>query len=134
MLGELLIEEYGDTIVRRVLPSEGFAPKIEITFQASGKVLGVEYQNMGSYITAVRPDGLLFGEGQGLAMTVDGEAVTWKGNGIGHFTTTGGASYRGAIYYQTASQKLARLNGVAGVFEYEVDENGKTSGKIWEWK
>jgi hypothetical protein len=43
------------------------------------------------------------------------------------------ASWRGAIYYQTTSPRLARLNGIAGVYEFEVDENGKTTDKIYEW-
>ena len=59
--------------------------------------------------------------------------ATWKGGGVGKFTG-GGVSYRGAIYYSTASQKLARLNGIATVFEFEVDADGNTQSKIWEWK
>ena len=43
-------------------------------------------------------------------------------------------SWRGALYVQTASPKLARLNSVALVYEYEVDENGNAHGKAWEWK
>jgi len=35
---------------------------------------------------------------------------------------------------QTASPKLARLNSVALVYEYEVDENGNAHVKGWEWK
>jgi len=31
-------------------------------------------------------------------------------------------------------RKLARLNSAVGVFEYEVDPEGKTQTKIWEWK
>jgi hypothetical protein len=27
----------------------------------------------------------------------------------------------------------AFLNNMVGVFEYEVDENGNSGGKIWEW-
>ncbi len=46
----------------------------------------------------------------------------------------GAASWRGAIYYQTESERLERLNGVAGVFEFEVDQEGNTRGKVWEWK
>ena len=37
-------------------------------------------------------------------------------------------------YYQTASHKLARLNSVVAVWEYEIDENGNVQGTIWEWK
>ena len=89
---------------------------------------------MWTYWSMVRPDGVLYGEGQGILMTKDGEMVTWRGQGVGRFKAGGGVSWRGAVYYQTASQKLSRLNGVAGVFEHEVDQKDNTSGKIWEWK
>jgi hypothetical protein len=47
---------------------------------------------------------------------------------------TGGNEFRGSIYFETASPRWARLNGVAGVFEFSVDESGKTEARIWEWK
>ena len=49
-------------------------------------------------------------------------------------TAPGRQSWRGAIYYETSSERLARLNGIACVFEYEVDGSGKTESKLWEWK
>jgi hypothetical protein len=33
---------------------------------------------MGTYVSTARPDGTLFGEGQGIIMTDDGEVVTWR--------------------------------------------------------
>jgi hypothetical protein len=30
--------------------------------------------------------------------------------------------------------KLSFLNNLVGVFEYEVDEMGNCSSKVWEWK
>jgi len=56
------------------------------------------------------------------------------GQGIGHFKPTGGVSFRGAIYHQTASQKLASLNGMAVVYEHETDASDNASSKYWEWK
>ena len=44
------------------------------------------------------------------------------------------ATYRGAVYYSTASPKFARLNTVAGVFEFSADAQGNTHSKTWEWK
>jgi hypothetical protein len=44
------------------------------------------------------------------------------------------ATWRGAVYYQTASPKWTRLNGIAAVFEYETHENGNTTARVWEWK
>ena len=67
-------------------------------------------------------------------ITPDGEAITCKGSGLGKFGPGGAVSYRGILYYRTSSQKLARLNNVCGVFEYEVDPAGSTTTKIWEWK
>jgi len=43
-------------------------------------------------------------------------------------------SWRGTLLYETSSQKLARLNGIAVPFEYEVDESGKSEGRLYEWK
>ena len=65
---------------------------------------------------------------------MDGEIVTWKGIGIGRLLAGGAVSYRGCLSYSTASAKLARLNSIAGVFEFEVDATGNTHSKVWEWK
>ena len=134
MLGEMLSEEQGKITGIRVLPSEGQDPKMEVSFQASGRLLGVDETDMGTYEAVARPDGTLHGKGQGVIMTADGEVVTWTGEGVARPGRGLAASWRGAVYHQTASQKLARLNGVAIVFEYEVDESGNVHSKLWEWK
>jgi hypothetical protein len=91
--------------------------------------------DMGTYMSTPRPDGTLFGSGQGVIMTKEGDMVSWTGQGVGRFTGHGSAvSWRGGIYYQTASQKLARLNSVAAIFEYEVTEDGRVQATLWEWK
>jgi hypothetical protein len=46
----------------------------------------------------------------------------------------GGASYRGALHFQNATGKLAKLAGTVAVFEYETDASDHTTGKAWEWK
>lgn len=135
MLGEQIGEETGQITGIRVLPDEGGAAKVEVSFQSNGTLLGAHVSNMGTYIAVTRPDGTLFGEGQGIATTENGEMATWHGHGVGHFTGHGSAvSYRGAIYFQTTAERLTRLNGVAAVFEYDSDESGKTSDKTYEWK
>jgi hypothetical protein len=134
MLGEQLGEEIGQITGTRVLPGTN-GPQVEVSFQSNGTLCGVHETNMGTYITITRPDGTLFGEGQGVVMTDDGGMAAWKGHGVGRFTGHGSAvSWRGAVYYETASPELARLNGVAGIFEYETDGSGKVSSKIYEWK
>jgi hypothetical protein len=60
--------------------------------------------------------------------------VTWTGQGIGRFTSPGKTRFTGSLLYSTSSTgKLAFLNNLVGVFEYETDESGTTSAKVWEW-
>jgi hypothetical protein len=134
MLGERIGEDNGKVISQRVLPAVNGAARMETSFQATGTMYGVGANDTGTYVATMRPDGTLYGEGQGVLMGKGGEAATWVGQGIGTFKKDGAISYRGACYYQTASPAWARLNGVAGVFEYEVDALGNTKGQLWEWK
>ena len=133
MRGELLGEEKGKVTTYRVNRAEG-GHSVEVTFRTEGVILGTPMRNMGTYSSQVRPGGSLFGEGQGVIMTEDGDSISWVGQGTGHFKPTGGVSFRGAIYYETASQKLARLNGMAVVYEHETDASDNASSKYWEWK
>ena len=133
MLGDQIQESRGKRIVRRVLPAEG-AFKVEVTFESAGKLLGFDANEFGTYVSSPRADGTLFGEGQGVVQTKDGDIASWKGSGVGKFVGAGSVSYRGAIYYSSASPKLARLNSVAAVFEFESDAAGNTHSKTWEWK
>ena len=134
MLGDLIAEAKGKRTGRRVLPTDGAGLKVEVAFESSGKLLGTDVHEIGTYVSGTRPDGTLYGEGQGVVLTAGGDAITWKGAGVGKFTGGGAVSYRGAVYYHSASPKFARLNSVAGVFEFEVDAAGNTSSKLWEWK
>ena len=132
MLGDLIGETSGKRVLRRVLSSD--PPKVEVSFEESGTMLGTPVTGFGTYSSVVRADGTIYGEGDGLMMTADGEGISWKGSGLGKLGPGGAVSYRGILYYRTPSQKLGRLNSVAAVFEYEVDPEGKTVTKVWEWK
>ena len=136
MLGAKLGELRGNVTGQRILPSDGPGPKVETTFQISGTILEVECTMMGTYWSTVRPDGTLYGEcPAGVIMTQGGEVGTWTGGGVGRFTGHGAAvSFRGAVYYHIVPQKLTRLNSVAVLYEWEVDENGTAKATFWEWK
>ena len=97
-------------------------------------MLGFATTGMGTYTSVVSADGSAVGEGHGIISTQDGDAVVWKGPGKGKILSGGAVSYRGILYYQTTSQKLAKLNAALGVFEYEVDADGTTHCKVREWK
>ena len=134
MLGELISEATGRRTGRRVIDGPGGAPRVEVSFEDNGKLLGLDSNNIGTYWADVKADGTIYGEGQGIAVTKDGDMVSWKGVGTGVFRGGGAVGYRGSLHYTTSSPKLARLNSIAGVFEFEVDAAGNTHGKIWEWK
>ena len=133
MLGDLIGETRGKRTGRRVLSTDG-TMKVEVSFEDDGKTLGVDLHGIGTYWSTVRPDGKLYGEGDGVMMGSGGEMATWKGQGLGKFGAGGAVSYRGALYFLTSSAKLAKLNEAVGVFEYEVDAQGNTHTKLWEWK
>ncbi len=134
MLSKQIGEEAGQVTGTRVLPDEGAGPQVEMSIEESGTLLGVHVSEMCTVVAAIRPDGTLFAHGQGVATTDDGEMAPWQGQGAGRFTGHGTASsWRGAIYFQTASEKLGQLNGIAVVFELEIDESGKTASRFYEW-
>jgi hypothetical protein len=132
MLGNQIGETKGKRLVRRVLSVN--PPTAEVSFEDAGQLLGVHVTGMGTYTSVVRPDGSILGEGQGLSMTDDGESATWTGKGLGKFGPGGSVSYRGMLFYQTNSTKLAALNNTCVAFEYESDASGNTTAKSWEWK
>jgi hypothetical protein len=139
VLGELIEEESGKITGQRVLDVEG--PKMETSFKMNGKFGGIEGSDIGTYCTVMREGsepGVMYGEGQGVITTKDGQGMaTWTGQGIGRFTAPGKISFRGSVFYRTISTgggKISFLNNVVGVFEYEMDEQGNSSTKVWEWK
>lgn len=132
MLGNQIGETKGKRLVRRVLSVD--PPTAEVSFEDAGQILGINTTGMGTYTSTIRPDGSIIGHGQGMSMTDDGEAVTWTGTGLGKFGPGGSVSYRGMLFLQTNSQKLAALNNSCAAFEYDVDPSGQTISKMWEWK
>jgi len=133
MLGEQIGQETGKVVVRRVVASDG-NPKVEVTAQSTGKIAGIEERSTVTYCAEIRPDGSLYGDAHGIVIAKNGETATFKAQGVGKLLGDGGVSYRGAIYYYSSGQKLARLNSVACVFEYDADGEGNSSSKTWEWR
>jgi hypothetical protein len=84
----------------------------------------------------MRDDGSSYGQGQGVVMTKDGnEVATAIGRGEGKKTDSGKMRYKSAIFFESNSKnKLASLNHLLGVSDYEVDESGNYTHRLWEWK
>lgn len=136
MLGEKLGEEQGKVTGQRMLPGGDFRyVKMEVSFQASGKTLGAETTNTGTYTVFERIPGQLYGEGQGILMTKEGEGAIWNGHGIGKMTGKGMAMrFRFSVAYQAGAGKLSKLNEALVIGEHEIDENGNARTTSWEWK
>ncbi len=134
MLGDILGNVAGKVVLRRVVTAGPSATRTESTQRGAGTLLGVEYRETSTYESELRPDGTVFGSGQGIYMGNGGEMATWIGQGVGTLTKGGGVSFRGAIYLYSASAKWQRLNSVASVFEYEVDADDNYKGTLTEWK
>jgi hypothetical protein len=140
MLGELIEEESGKITGRRVVDVEG--PKIESSFTMNGKWVGQDVTDIGTYCGIMREgtetQGVVYGEAQGVATTKDGQGMaTYTVQGIGRFTSPGKIRFHGSVFYRTtptSGGKLSSLNNIVGVFEYEEDEQGNCSVKVWEWK
>ena len=134
MLGGQIGQTSGRLTGRRVLESEGGAPKVEVSFAEQGKLLGLDVQVLTTYSATMRSDGTLYGQGQGVVMASNGEGATFVGSGVGKLQQGGGASFRGAIYFQSASDTISRLNGIAVVFEHEEDAEDNCHTTLTEWK
>lgn len=133
MLGEFIGELKGKITGQRVLSVEG--PKIETSITATGNLRGVQVTETLSYVASQTSKGVLHGVGNGVIMTAEGELVTYTGEGIGKFDSSGKLNWRGAIFFATESNgKLSSLNNQVGVFEAQVDAEGNFSDKTWEWK
>jgi hypothetical protein len=136
MLGDQIGEDAGQVTGRRVLPGEDGKPVVEVSFRSRGKLLGHDVINTGTYVSVAGADGVVRGEGQGMVMSADGQAATWKGGGVGQFVSEGEGfiHYTGAIYFTGSAEAFASLNAITAVFEFDVDREDNTTSKTWEWK
>jgi hypothetical protein len=134
-LGDQIGELSGRITGTRVITPSAGQTRIEVSFQGSGTVLGQDVTNIATYSQTLRPGGILYGEGDALYITGDGQSAHWRGFGVGrptgsfpaaHFAVCGSA--------ETESQALGRLNEIATVLEYDVDQEGNVRYTMWEWR
>jgi hypothetical protein len=135
MLGEKIGEESGRVTNRRVLEGDDYRYlKMEITFEATGTLLGHAGSNIGTYTIFERVPGQMYGEGQGIFMGTDGTSAIWNGHGVGHPTGDGlGVAFAASVAFQ-ADDKLSALNGVLVLVEHSLDEAGNAKSVLYEWK
>jgi hypothetical protein len=131
MLGQQIEDGRGKRTSRRVISTDPDF-KIEASVEERATFLGIEGVNIITYVASTKSDGSLEGEGGGVFASPQGDVVTWKGTGVGRFREGGAIQYCGALSFRTTSQNLASLNGIAGVFQWEIDPQGNTHSTMWE--
>jgi hypothetical protein len=134
MLGEQLGQASGKVTGIRVIPTDGPETKLEISFQGTGKMLGLDIMNIGTYRQVVGDDGVIRGDGEVVVITADGQSAHWVGFGVGHPTGPSPKSHFAVCgYFKEASEQFRQLTRVANVVEYEVPEDSEFRGEMWEW-
>ena len=134
MLGDIIYEMAGKKVGWRVLPPDQIGPRMEISYQGTGKMLGVEINETGTYTAVARPNGTFFAHTRGVSIANDGAIISWTSQGIGIPDGNGMVSYRGVIFFDSISPDFSRLSAITGISEYEVGEDGPLFGKVWEWR
>ena len=135
MLGEVIGEANGTGTNVEVLSVEQGSPKLKVTLRGSGKARGVAFTDLITYTQVEKGEGTLYGEGETVWLTDDGDVCTWKGFGIGRPTSRGGAAtFAVAGSFETRSSRLAELNGVCCIVEFELDDHGNYHWTAYEWK
>ena len=104
-------------------------PAMETHNVGGGQLLGHDVETRASFTAYMRPDGSWTGHCHaGVVMCAEGIA-TFKCDGVGNNTETGGVSFRGGAIFETSADALSELNGKYYMFTYDADAEGKA---VWE--
>ena len=134
-LGHLVLDETIGGYSIRVLSVDGSGTEIEVSASSTGTIRGVPETTLWTYTQLTRPDGSIYGGGQGIMTTQDGDTIQLIGHGSGKTPAPGGTlNFRTMLHAYTASAKFADLNSIGLAGEYDVAPDGTATNKCWEWK
>ncbi len=133
-LGELVLEDSGQITGIRVLPTDASGTTLELNLQLSGTIRGVGQNTLWTYTMLQRPDGSLYGQGNGVLTTVNGDVIHLIGSGSGKANPGGTVRFCTMLHPHGATGQNADLNGIGLVGEYDVAADGTANNKNWEWK
>ena len=136
MLGDKAGSQTGKMVSRRILPGGDYRyVQMEVTIEEQGDLFGTPVMNMGTYTVHEQNGGQLYGEGNGIINTQDGQGAVWKGHGVGRMDQNMTMTFAFSLACQAPTEgPLARLNGSLIVGEHTVGGDGNTKTTIWEWK
>ncbi len=136
--GQLIYEAHGKIVAQKVINSgKTDGAKIQVSYAGSGKFTnGLNVKELWTFVNTHKLDGVIQGVGQGIIKTVDNKEIALAtGYGRG-FTGVGGKIvYPTAQLYSTNSTgRLAFLNEVVGFSQWQVDNSGNYSYRMWQFK
>lgn len=119
----------GKNIGTRVIEVNNGPTKVEESIVLSGMMNGVNVTETETNLVS----GTGYGAGQGIVMANDGEMATYNLQGYGPHTL--GPIVHGLhIYSTTSTGKLAFLNNIVGIVEYDFSHFPSVLVKEWAWK
>ena len=133
-VGELVLEDSGQITGIRVLSTDASGTTLELSLQLSGTIRGVGQNTLWTYTMLQRPDGSLYGQGNGVLTTVNGDVIHLIGSGSGKANPGGIVRFCTMLHPHGATGQNADLNGIGLVGEYDVAADGTANNKNWEWK
>ena len=140
VLGELIYESTGKIVSQKVVDIGDInnpSAKVELSYSGSGYMQGIRnVTETWTFVNTHLSNNITQGIGKGVIMTDDGNGVaTATELGRGFHMSPESIVYPGARVFSTDSNgKLAFLNELVGVTQWEVDSLGNYNVKMWQWK
>ena len=140
MLGELIYESTGKIISQKAVDTGDIynpSAKVELSYSGSGYMQGIgNVTETWTFVNTHLKNNITQGIGKGVIMTDDGNGVaTATELGRGFHMSPDTIVYPGArVFSADSNGKLAFLNELVGVTQWEVDSLGNYNVKMWQWK
>jgi hypothetical protein len=135
---QLIYEAHGKIVAQKVINSgKTDGAKIQVSYSGSGKFTnGLNVKELWTFVNTHKLDGVIQGVGQGFIKTIDNKEIALAtGYGRGFAGVGGKIVYPTAQLYNTNSTgRLAFLSEVVGFSQWQVDNSGNYSYRMWELK
>jgi hypothetical protein len=130
--GHLIYEAHGKIVAQKMINSTAQ----EVSYAGVGRFTnGVNVTEVWTFVNSHTPSGAIQGVGHGMLKTVGSKEIAIaKGYGRG-LAEAGKVVYPTAQLYSTSSTgRLAFLKDVVGFSDWQVDNSGNYSYKMWQFK
>jgi hypothetical protein len=105
------------------------------TYTANGTLANIgNVTNNGFIMTTPIGKDLLYGQGQGILSTKNGETATYTFQFIGSLSPDGQLPHGSWYIHTNSTGKMASLNNIVGITQSEIHQGGQFLTKVWEWK